>query len=147
MNATIPAGAIVVGVDGSESSNAALHRASSIASALERPLVPMITWSYPNGAGFVGSWSPEEDAQATMDEALATVFPAGVPEGATVVVREGTPAKTLIGASREAYMLVLGSRGHGGFFGLILGSVSTACAEHAPCPVLIMHGDGDGGTE
>jgi nucleotide-binding universal stress UspA family protein len=52
----------------------------------------------------------------------------------------GPPARTLIEESRNAFMLVLGSRGHGGFAGLLLGSVSTACAQHAHCPVLIMHG-------
>ena len=46
----------------------------------------------------------------------------------------------LIDESISAEMLVLGSRGHGGFAGLLLGSVSSACAEHAHCPVLVVHG-------
>jgi Universal stress protein family. len=46
----------------------------------------------------------------------------------------------LIEESAHASMLILGSRGHGGFVGMLLGSVSAACAEHAHCPVLVMHG-------
>jgi nucleotide-binding universal stress UspA family protein len=49
-------------------------------------------------------------------------------------------AKVLIDASQGATMLVVGSRGHGGFAGLLLGSVSANVAEHASCPVLIIHG-------
>jgi nucleotide-binding universal stress UspA family protein len=47
----------------------------------------------------------------------------------------------LIDASKGAEMLIVGSRGHGGFVGLLLGSVSARCAEYAHCPVLVMHGD------
>lgn len=144
MDDLLTPGAIVVGVDGSPSSIAALRRAASIARALDRPLLPVITWLYPTGYagyGYVGDWSPEADAQEIMATALSTSFPDGAPPRTTPVVREGIAARVLIDASREAYMLVLGSRGHGGFVGLLLGSVSAACAEHATCPVLIMHGD------
>ena len=55
---------------------------------------------------------------------------------------EGNAAKVLLEASEGARMLVVGSRGHGGFSGLLLGSVSAACAEHARCPVVVVHGDG-----
>jgi nucleotide-binding universal stress UspA family protein len=50
-------------------------------------------------------------------------------------------AKVLLDVSQGAIMLVVGSRGHGGFAGLLLGSVSANVAEHAPCPVLVIHGD------
>lgn len=54
--------------------------------------------------------------------------------------REGNAARVLLEASQGARMLVVGSRGHGGFTGLLLGSVSAACTEHAACPVLVLHG-------
>lgn len=143
MTTSFPAGAILVGVDGSDSSISALRRAAVIARALDRPLAAMTTWTFPTGfTGYnlVGSWTPDEDAQQVLDAALSTAFPAGRPDGLTPVLREGLAARTLIEASHDASMLVLGSRGHGGFVGLLLGSVSAACAEHAHCPVLIMHG-------
>ncbi|MGA7206344.1 MAG: universal stress protein, partial [Specibacter sp.] len=54
-------------------------------------------------------------------------------------LEQGPPRQSLIEASREASMLVLGRRGFGGFAGLLMGSVSSACASHAHCPVLIVH--------
>jgi nucleotide-binding universal stress UspA family protein len=53
---------------------------------------------------------------------------------------EGSPAQLLLDAARGASMVVVGSRGHGGFTGRLLGSVGQALAQHAPCPVLIIRG-------
>jgi len=56
-------------------------------------------------------------------------------------VRQGSSAEVLIEARRTAQLLVVGSRGHGGFTGLPFGSGSSACSQHAHCPVVVMHGD------
>jgi hypothetical protein len=57
------------------------------------------------------------------------------------VVQQGSPAKVLVEASAGARMLIVGSRRHGGFAGLCIGSVSDAGSAHACCPVLVIHGD------
>jgi len=54
------------------------------------------------------------------------------------VVREGAPAGVLLDEAQDAELLVVGSRGLGGFRGLLLGSVSQQCTHHAPCPVVIV---------
>jgi nucleotide-binding universal stress UspA family protein len=64
-----------------------------------------------------------------------------VPEWVSLTTYEGPAATALIDASKGAEMLVIGSRGHSGLAGVLLGSVSMACAERASCPVLVMHGE------
>lgn len=134
---------IIVGVDGSESSVAALRRAAVIAAALGSPLEAITTWEYPVlYASYYPAeeWSPEQDANTILATAIEQAFHGTVPQGFTQTTMQGPAARVLIEQSEHASMLVLGSRGHGGFAGLLLGSVSSACAEHAQCPVLIMHG-------
>lgn len=133
---------ILIGVDGSESSIDALRRGAVIAAALNAPLEAIMTWDYPSiMAGYypAAEWSPESDARQTLEDAVTKAFPGNRPSGLTLTLRMGPPSRTLIEESKNAAMLVLGSRGHGGFVGLLLGSVSATCAEHAHCPVLIMH--------
>ena len=74
-----------------------------------------------------------------LEEVLGSQPPVPVP--VREIVRRGSAARELVQASQGAQLLVVGSRGHGGFSGLLLGSVSSACAEHAHCPVLVIHGD------
>jgi nucleotide-binding universal stress UspA family protein len=134
---------ILVGVDGSESSIDALRSASRIAAALECPLEAISVWVYPPvfEADPPVQWELKEDAQRTVDAAGRAVFGAVFPAWFTATTRRGAPARVLIEESAGADMLVLGSRGHGGFVGMLLGSVSTACVQHAQCPVMIVrHG-------
>jgi nucleotide-binding universal stress UspA family protein len=137
-------GRIVVGVDGSPSSIAAVRRGLTIATALDVPLQVVSAWSYPIGLGyFPPDYMPGQDAEDDLDAIIATVLDgADIPARLTKTVKEGQPAQVLIEASKGAGMLIVGSRGHGGFAGLLLGSVSSVCAAHSSCPVLIMHETG-----
>jgi nucleotide-binding universal stress UspA family protein len=129
---------IVVGIDGSESSIAALRSAQQMAEALHRPVKAVAAWQWPymyDTAGAIG-WNPDRDARASAEGAIATVY--GEPDAIPLEIVNGPAAPALIEASRAASMLVVGSRGRGGFAGLLLGSVSAACAEHAHCPVLVV---------
>lgn len=135
---------ILVGVDGSDASIHALRRGARIAGALKAPLEAITTWEFPimlDGAYYpMDNWSPENDAQQILANAIDQAYGDTPPANLTRTTLQGAPARVLIDASEHASMLILGSRGHGGFAGLLLGSVSAACAEHAHCPVLIMHG-------
>lgn len=132
---------IIVGVDGSDSSLAALARAAQLAAALDTPLEAIMTWDYPVmlDAFYPPAWSPQEDAEKVLATAVEETFDGALPPRFTQTAIQGASARVLIEQSAHASMLVLGTRGHGGFTGMLLGSVSAACAEHAQCPVLIMH--------
>ena len=133
---------IAVGVDGSASSKAALQWAARIACATGCGIDAITAWEYPASYGWMmapAGWPSEADsitmAQRTVDE----VFGEQRPTDVQVVCTYGPARTVLLDASKDAQMLIVGSRGHGGFASLLLGSVSAACAEHAHCPVLIVH--------
>jgi nucleotide-binding universal stress UspA family protein len=135
---------IVVGVDGSEPSKQALRWGAHLAARFGARLEAVTSWDFPASYGFAAvpsDWDPARDMRQALDETVQAVFGDQPPAGLRREVREGGAAMVLIEASRGATMLVVGSRGHGGFAGLLLGSVSGNVAEHAPCPVLIIHGD------
>jgi nucleotide-binding universal stress UspA family protein len=132
---------IVVGIDGSAASIEALRWAGRAAHADGAKIEAVTSWEYPISygmSGAFGDWDPAADAQQVVDDAIAAAFPGQQPDGIHTTIREGHPAEVLITASRDAEMLVVGSRGRGGFIGLLLGSVSAYCAEHAPCPVVVI---------
>ena len=135
---------IVVGVDGSEPSKAALRWAARIAPAVDATIDVVIAWDYPQVygvPGYVDDWRPDLDAEKVLQDSLDAVFAGDLPQGLRPLVRQGPARQVLLKASSDAEMLVVGSRGHGGFAGLLLGSVSAACAEHADCPVLVVHAE------
>jgi nucleotide-binding universal stress UspA family protein len=138
---TVTPGRVVVGVDGSESSKQALRWAARLAAADGSRIEAITAWDYPQAynSPVDPNWRPDLDAQAILDGTLAEVFGDAPPAGLVPIVRHGPPRTVLIGASQGAELLVIGSRGHGGFAGLLLGSVSSACSEHAHCPVLVLH--------
>jgi nucleotide-binding universal stress UspA family protein len=137
-------GGIVVGVDGSPQSRQALRWAAQLARTFGAPTTVVTAWEYPTVYGVATpatSWNPEVDMRQVQDEVVAGVFGDDPPRDLGRVLQAGSTAHVLLRASENALMLVVGSRGHGGFAGLLLGSVSAAVAEHASCPVLIVHGD------
>jgi nucleotide-binding universal stress UspA family protein len=134
--------AIVVGIDGSEQSKAALRWAVEEARLRGVSVRAIYAWSLPPvaaGAGVMIATNFEalqRDGERLVDAAVAEVDAEGVEiERASV---EGSAARVLVEAAQGAELLVVGSRGHGGFVGLLLGSVSQQCAHHASCPVVIV---------
>ncbi|MEV1128564.1 universal stress protein [Agromyces sp. NPDC049794] len=135
---------MIVGVDGSEPSISALRYAADLAPKLGLRVRALAVWNYPSFmyGGFYPQldWTPEEDAERVVAKVAEEVFGTETPEWFATRTRQGRPAEVLIDESNHAEMIVVGSRGHGGFAGLLLGSVSGAVAEHAKCPVLVVHG-------
>jgi nucleotide-binding universal stress UspA family protein len=137
---------IVVGVDGSDESKAALGWALKEARLRSATVRCVHAWALPSlvvGMGYEplldASYlaSLRQDAEAMIDRTLAEVGGAGEIEVNRVVL-EGPPAQMLVDAAKDADLLVVGSRGHSGLTGLLLGSVSHQCAQHAPCPIVIV---------
>jgi nucleotide-binding universal stress UspA family protein len=137
-----PFARILVGVDGSEASLEALRQAQRLALPLGAKVLANAYWDYPQvyaGYVMVGIEGFEERAGQILQEALATAFGDSTPANVVSSLVRGHPRDSLIEASREADMIVVGRRGHGGFGGLLLGSVSSALVAHAHCPVLVVH--------
>lgn len=135
---------VVVGVDGSESSLLALRWGAWLAGASSCPILAVMAWEYPRAYGWavgVDGWDPKADAQVVLGRALDQVFGADRPVGLSELVHQGGAAELLVDLSASAQTVVVGGRGRGGFKGLLLGSVSAAVAEHAACPVLVVHGE------
>jgi nucleotide-binding universal stress UspA family protein len=144
-------GTILVGVDHSEGAKAALRFALEEAKLRGARLRPVHAWQFATigTPGIEGSYPVvaaelsdlHRAAELALDASLREAIPdpGGVELDRRVV--EGAPGAVLVDESRDADLLVVGSRGHGGFAGLLLGSVSQQCAQHAACPVVIIpHG-------
>ncbi len=136
-------GRIVVGVDGSPSSVRALSWAIRQASRTGSVVDAICAWQYPVSYGWaVTDLDPEigELATQALEKAIAEARQADENVEIRAHVLERSPAQALIEAAEGADLLVVGSRGHGGFTGMLLGSVSQHCVHHAPCPVLVVRG-------
>jgi nucleotide-binding universal stress UspA family protein len=138
---------IVVGVDGSEGSKNALRWAALIAQATGARIDAIAAWELTSLYGWSALstipaiYSPQPEIEKSLNDTVDEVFGADRPKDMRVKALEGPAAKTLLAVSEGALMLVVGSRGRGGFAGLLLGSVSAKVAEHARCPVLVVHGN------
>lgn len=134
-------GRIVVGVDGSPAAEEALRWAVRQGQLTGLPVTAVTSWDYPLDYG-VGAYDAFDWQANGRDVLHATVEKVLGPGGARQVTEQltkGHPARVLLDAAADADLLVVGSRGHGGFVGLLLGSVSAKVAEHATCPVLVVH--------
>lgn len=137
-------GRVVVGVDGSEGGHRALAYAAAVAEWQNWTLHIVHTWhvNYPV-APYVMDFSEmdaaaQDAAEQVVRDAEKEVLGDGCPLDIRRTVEEGPPARTLVKLSEGADLLVVGSRGLGGFSSLALGSVGQACVHHAHCPVLIV---------
>ncbi|NJP51857.1 universal stress protein [Streptomyces sp. SBST2-5] len=142
MQADEPVRLVVVGVDGSPSSYAALRWAVRYADMVDGEVEAVHAWDTPSAVGWTGpAIDPEfdlEQARERFTEELNAVFPDGRPPRLRERLVEGDPSEALIRASERAELLVVGHRGRGGFARAMLGSVSQRCAQHAACPVVVV---------
>lgn len=136
---------IVVGVDGSDCSEAALRWAVEEAQEHGAEMEVVMAWHEPPPAiappyGSI-PWGTEthakDNAQKVLEQTMKNVLGDG-PSNVGTQLTEGNPAQVLIDASRGSDLLVVGTRGHGGFAGLLLGSISNQVAAHAACPVVVV---------
>ena len=137
---------IVVGIDGSPGSQPALRFAADEARLRGVKLRVVIAAQIPTAIYFASSALAAFDPDATRRTArdlaeldVETVVGPRRSQNVEVTALAGGAASVLIEESRRAQLLVVGSRGHGGFAGLLLGSVGQHCAAHAHCPVVIVH--------
>ena len=138
---------IVVGIDGSEDSREALRWTLVEAKLRGTAVDAVYVWSLPY-LGVAYAWAPALDqgtidalrdtAQTVLDRTVDSVV--GVADDVDVRrhVVEGSPAAVLVERASDAELLVVGSRGLGGFRELLLGSVGHQCAQHARCPVVVI---------
>jgi nucleotide-binding universal stress UspA family protein len=142
---------IVVGVDHSAGAREALRFALEEAQLRRATLRAVHAWRVGIGAGYIGSPAIEGielgEVRAAAEAALHATLREAIPDPGDVEIErsvvEGAPAAVLVEESRGADLLVVGSRGHGGFAQLLLGSVSQQCAHHAECPVVIVRSKAD----
>jgi nucleotide-binding universal stress UspA family protein len=133
---------IVAGVDGSATSLAALRWAFAEARRRGWRVLALHAWSLPSthelafAAAGAMSEMLDRQARALLHDAVTRTALPGVE--CTEIVEEGPPASLLADTARSAQLLVVGTRGRGGFSGLLLGSVSQSCAHHARCPTVIV---------
>jgi nucleotide-binding universal stress UspA family protein len=134
-------GRIVVGIDGSAASNDALHWAARQAELTGSPLEVIMTWEWPASLGWSvpipEGYDPETEVRQILDGAVEAALAERPGVNADRKVINGHPATILVDATKGADLLVIGSRGHGEFVGMLLGSVSEFCTTNAHCPVLV----------
>lgn len=136
-------GPVVVGVDGSPVSSAAIAAAFAQASFLQAPLIAVHTYGGNAGAAYFDRLHAErqqltDEAHEALGSQLAGALEDYPDVAVTTVVTTESAAHQVLESAAEAQLIVMGSRGRGGFRGLLLGSTSQAVLQVAPCPVMIV---------
>ena len=134
---------IVVGVDGFESSKAALRWAIHQAKLTGAVVEAVTAWQIPAGSGLLPAADIpdyQDDARMVLTEAITQTSMLDTEVEVRPRVVEGRAGQVLVDAAEGAELLVVGCRGHSGLAEALLGSVSQHCAHHAPCPVVIIRG-------
>lgn len=145
---TKPEARVVVGIDGSTDADLALREAVQQAVLRGAQLEVVHVWSAPFNVGPMGAMTIPIDlaaceaaAREVLDRSVDGALAGGKarpPRVERILVRDPSVARTLLDTAKGADLLVVGSRGHGGFAGLLLGSVSQQCIHHASCPVMVV---------
>lgn len=142
MDSDVPTPRVVVGVDGSVPSQAALRWAVRHAELIGGVVEAVCAWDTPTGVGWAGPATEPafdvEQARAGFAEGIQAVLGDERPVEVRELLVRGDPSEILVNASAGAELLVVGSRGRGGFARAMLGSVSQRCAQHAACPVVVV---------
>lgn len=139
---------VVVGIDRSETARRALHWAVEEARVRQASLDVIHTWHLPYVGGYpytAGSFDPgpfEDAARQTLDTAVDGIDASGLPTPVNRILHLGDPAGGLLETAQGADLVVVGSRGLGGFAGMLLGSVGHHIAHHSPCPVVLIPPEG-----
>ena len=141
---------VVVGIDGSAASTGAVAYAANTAATRGTPLVLVPSSPMPAAMCAEGMTPPqpvydelERECVPIVEQARATALKVAPGIEVSHVIVEGNPSQVLIDYSRQAKLIVLGSRGLGGIKGMVLGSVSASVASHAFCPVVVTREDTD----
>lgn len=137
-------GKIVVGVDGSKTARRALRWAVEEGRLRNWTVEAVHAWSYPYAGGTelmpvsIDLSMIESAARKVLDDSVDAEDGSGLPSPVGRTLLNESAARALLDASEDADMLVVGSRGRGGFTGLLLGSVSQSVTHHARCPVVVV---------
>jgi nucleotide-binding universal stress UspA family protein len=138
----------VVAVDSSSASKVALRAAARIAELTGSTVDAVSVWEFPiayvaygyaQGFGPHTDWSPEKVARKRLTGTVDEIFGPNRPAGLRICLLYGDPTRCILEHAEGASLIVVGSRAHASFAGLMRGSVSTKCADAAHCPVLVVH--------
>lgn len=134
---------VLVGVDGSDGSRVALRFAADEARQWGVPLVVIRSWEYPLVISPSGSVPDAEEMSkavaSQLNSTIEEVLGQDEADSVEAMVVNDPPVRAILDAASPRDLIVVGSRGLGGFRGLVLGSVSQQITHYAPCPVTIVH--------